>query len=189
MTDKSNFITPVDFAELVGKDMSLQSVIDFKGNRIKIKKTGFFTRNVTVDEKGNEIINLEEIFGIDGTIMGNRINLLKVTMPQELRGKLHVFPRSEFITNGKAFIFGETSHPRMRGGFQINNLSIPELMLNLRKGDLRLKGGDVELSAEDLLLNGSDLGIDAVFKLIQSGVFTLDNVNIHSRYFAIPIAK
>lgn len=185
LSDKANFITPVDFAELEGKDISLQSVVDFKGNRIKIKKTGFFTRSVTVDEKGNEVITLDEILGLDGTIMGNRINLIKVTIPNELRGKLYVFPRSEFITHGKAFVFGETSHPRMRGGFEIRSLSIPELMLNLRKADLRFKGGDIELSAEDLLLNGSDLGINAVFKLIQNGIFTLDNVNVNSRYFNI----
>ena len=183
LTDKTNFITPVDFAELADKNMSLQSVIDFKGNRIKIKKTGFFTRNISVDEKGNEVITLDEVLGLDGTIMGNRVNLIKVTMPNELRGKLYVFPRSEFITHGKAFIFGETSHPRMRGGFEIRSLSIPELMLNLRKGDLRLKGDSIELAAEDLLLNGSDLGINAIFKLIQEGVFTIDNLTIDSRYF------
>ena len=183
LSDKSNFITPVDFAELAGKDTSLQVVTDFKGNRIKIKKTGLFTRNITVDEKGNEIINLDEVFGIDGTIAGDRINLLKITMPNELRGKIYVFPRSEFITKGRAFIFGETSHPRMRGGFEIRNLAIPELILNLRKGDLRLKGGEIELSAEDLLINGSDLGINTVFKLIQNGIFTLDNLSVGSRYF------
>ena len=183
LTDKANFITPVDFAELAGKDMTLQSVIDFKGNRIKIKKTGFFTRNVTVDKKGNEVITLDEVIGVDGTIAGNRINLLKVTMPRELRGKIYVFPQSEFLFNGRAFIFGETSHPRMRGGFEIKNLTIPELLLNLRRGDWRLKGGDIELTVDDLLLNGSDLGVDAVFKLIQQGVFTIDNLNVNSRYF------
>ena len=183
LTDKANFITPVDFAELSDKNMSLQTVADFKGNRVKIKKTGFFTRNITVDEKGNEIITLDEVLGLDGTVMGNRINLIKVTMPNELRGKLHVFPRSEFIAHGKAFIFGETSHPRMRGGFEIRSLSIPELMLNLRKADLKLKGDSIELSADDLLLNGSDLGVNILFKLIQQGIFTLDNVTVNSRYF------
>lgn len=183
LADKANFITPVDFAELADKDVSLQAVVDFKGNRTKIKKTGFYTRNITVDEKGNEVITLDEILGLDGTIMGKRINLIKVTMPNELTGKFFVFPRSSFIAGGRAFIFGETSHPRMRGGFEIKNLAIPELMLNLRKADLRLKGGDIEVSADDLLLNGSDLGASIIFKLIQQGVFTLDNVTVNSRYF------
>ena len=183
LTDKNNFITPVDFAELSDKDMTLQSVIDFKGNRIKIKKTGFFTRSVSVDEKGNEIINLNEVFNIDGTVTKNRINLLKITVPNELTGKLFVFPRSSFIAGGKAFIFGETSHPRLRGGFEIRNLSIPELMLNLRRGAIRFRGDEAALTAEDLLLNGSDLGVNADFKLIQNGVFTINNLNVNSRYF------
>ena len=34
-----------------------------------------------------------------------------------------------------------------------------------------------------MLLNGSDIGINAVFKLIQSGVFTIDNLAVNSRYF------
>lgn len=183
LADKADFITPVDINELRDKDVSIQSVIDFKGNRIKIKKTGLFERETTVDEKGNEIITLNEVLGVDGTIMGNRINLIKVTMPNELSGKLYVFPRSKFIAGGKAFVFGETSHPHMRGGFEIKNLSIPELLLDLRRGNIRLKGSEVELSAEDLLLNGSDLRIDTILKLIQNGNFVIDNLNINSRYF------
>ena len=74
LADSTNFITPVDFAELAGKNLSLQSVVDFKGNRIKIKKTGLFERRVSVDDKGNEVVSLDEILGVDGTIAGDRIN-------------------------------------------------------------------------------------------------------------------
>ena len=93
LVDKENFITPIDFAELKNKNLSLQTVIDFKGNRTKIKKTGFFEREVTVDKKGNEIVNLKEVLGIDGTIAGDTINLLKITMPKTLNGTLHIFPQ------------------------------------------------------------------------------------------------
>lgn len=183
LADKDNFITPVDFKELQGKDISLQSVVDFKGNRIKIKKTGFFERVVTVDEEGNEVINLNEILGVDGTIAGERINLIKITMPELLTGKLYIFPRSEFGVHGRAFVFGESASPRIRGGFDITNLSIPELLMNLRKCGLKFRGQDVDINVEDLILNGSDLGVDTSFKLLQNGVFTLDNVNVNSRYF------
>ena len=183
LTDKANFITPVDFAELKDKNMSLQSVVDFKGNRIKIKKTGFFTRNITVDEKGNEVITLDEVLGIDGTIAGDRINLLKITMPNALTGKIFVFPKSSFLVNGRAFVFGETSAPRMRGGFEVNNLSIPELLLTLRKGILKFRGNEADITAEDLLLNGSDLGIKTTLSLVPSSVLNVLNLDIVSRYF------
>lgn len=182
LSNKDNFITPVDMAELKDKNISLQSVIDFKNNRIKIKKTGFYERQITVDERGNEIVNLDEIFGIDGTIEGDRINLIKITMPQHLNGKIYAFPQSSFKFGGRAFVLGETAAPRMRGGFTIQSLSIPELLLDLRSGTLRFKGNHADLAADDLILNGSDLQIDSSISLMPSPVLTITDLDIASRY-------
>lgn len=183
LSDKSNFITPVDFAELQGKDISLQSVVDFKSNRIKVKKTGLFTRTTTVDKKGNEVITLEEIFGIDGTIAGDMINLIKITMPKALNGNIYVFPQSKFNVSGKAFVFGKTSAPRLRGGFDIANLSIPELMLNLRKAELDLQGRQAAINLSDLLLNGSDLQIKSTIDLAPAAHVNIKRADISSRFF------
>ncbi len=185
LSSKENYITPVDMNELQGKNISLQSVVDFKGNRIKIKKTGFFERIVNVDEKGNEIVTLDEIFGIDGTIEGNRINLIKITMPKYLNGKIYAFPQSEFKFGGRAFVLGETAAPRMRGGFTIQSLSIPELLLDLRNGALRFKGSHAELTADDLILNGSDLQIDGTISLVPSSVLNIMDLDITSRYLNV----
>jgi len=185
LADKNNFITPFDFNELQDKNIALQSVIDFKGNRLKIKKTGFFTRNITVDEKGNEIITLDDIFEVDGTIEGNRINLLKLTLANDLNGKIFAFPESKFNVNGKAFVFGETSAPRMRGGFEINNLSIPELLMDLRKGSLRFRGHEADLVAEDLILNGSDIQNKTVISLLPSSILNILNEEVESRYINV----
>ena len=185
LADKSNFITPIDFNELQGQNISLQSIVDFKGNRIKIKKTGFFKRNVTVDDQGNEIINLDEIFGIDGTIAGNSINLIKITMPKALTGKIFVFPRSSFTVNGRAFVLGETISPRFRGGFNVQNLSIPELLINLRNFGIRFRGHDIDFSLADLILNGSDIGLNGTMNLEPSPVLNITNLDIISRYMNI----
>lgn len=185
LADSTNFITPADFTELQGKTLSLQSVVDFKGNRIKIKKTGLFERKITVDEKGNEIVSLDEILGVDGTIAGDRINLIKVTMPKPLNGKIFVFPESKFKVDGKAFVFGETASPRMRGGFEITNLAIPELLLDLRKAGLRFRGHEAEFSAEDLILNGSDIQAKGTFSLVPASVFNILNLDVASRYMNV----
>lgn len=185
MINKDNFITPVDFNELQGKNISLQSVIDFKGNRIKIKKTGFFERIVNVDEKGNEIISLDEIFGIDGTVVGNRINLIKITMPKPLTGKFFIFPKSKLTLDGKMFIFGETSNPRIRGGFNIQNLSIPELLTDIRNLSLKFKGHEIDINIDDLLLNGSDMQIKTTISTLPSSVLNILNINIVSRYLNV----
>lgn len=185
LTDKDNFITPVDFAELQNKNIALQSVVDFKGNRIKIKKTGFFTRNISVDKKGNEVVTLDDIINIDGTIAGNRINLIKLTMPQALSGNIYVFPQSSFKVNGRAFVFGETAAPRLRGGFDVTGVSIPELFIDIRKALLSFKGTQADFDIEDLILNGSDLQIKGAFSLIPSSIFSISHLDVSSRYINV----
>ena len=185
MADKDNFITPVDFDELQQKTISLQSVIDFKGNRTKIKKTGFYEKKVSTDEKGNEVVTFDEIMGLDGTVVGDRINLIKITIPNMLTGKFHIFPKSKFSLTGKAFVFGETSSPRMRGGFLIQNLSIPELLINAKNLALKFRSHEADINIDDLLLNGSDMQIKTTFSTLPSTVFNISNLNIVSRYLNI----
>ncbi len=185
LSNKENFITPVDFTILNGKNTSLQSVIDFKPNRIKIKKTGLFTRSVSVDEDGNEVVNLNEILGVDGTIEGNRINLIKITMPQDLRGKIYVFPKSEFTLRGRAFIFGESFAPRMRGGFNLSGVSIPELLLTLREANLQFRSHAADLEVKDLILNESDIQSKINLSLIPSEIMNIKNVDVTSRYLNV----
>ncbi len=185
LADKSNFITPVDFSNVSGANTSLQTVVDFKPNRIKIKKTGLFTRTISIDEKGNEIVHLNEVLGLDGTIAGKRINLLKITMPKALNGKIYVFPKSNFDVAGKAYIFGETSSPRLRGGFNVTNLSIPELLLTLRNADLKFRGHEANFDVQDLLLNGSDIQAKGSISLLPSSVLNILNLDVSSRYLNV----
>lgn len=185
LADKSNFITPVDFSNVSGANTSLQTVVDFKPNRIKIKKTGLFTRTISIDEKGNEIVHLNEVLGLDGTIAGKRINLLKITMPKALNGKIYVFPKSDFGVSGKAYIFGETSNPRLRGGFNVTNLSIPELLLTLRNADLKFRGHEADFNVQDLLLNGSDIQAKGSISLLPSSVLNILNLDVSSRYLNV----
>ena len=183
LTNKNNFITPVDFDELKDKEVSMQSTVDFKGNRIKIKNTGLSIRNITVDEKGKEVITYDTVSDIDGTIEGNRINLIKIIQPNALHGKIYAFPESNFELDGKAYVFGELSAPRMRGGFELKNLSIPELLLDLRKLELRFRGQEADINVADLLLNGSDIQNKTTFSLIPASVFNILNCDVQSRYF------
>ena len=185
LADKANFITPVDFNNVNGLNTSLQTVIDFKENRIKIKKTGLYTRIVSVDEKGNEVVHLNEILGVDGTIAGANINLIKITMPQPLQGKIYVFPNSELNLKGRAFIFGEASAPRFRGGYEINNLSIPELLLTLRQAELQFRGNRAGFGVKDLLLNGSDIQAEGTVSLAPSALLRVLNVDVSSRYLNV----
>ena len=183
LADKNNYITPINFDELNNKDTALTAVVDFKGNRIKIKNTGLSIRNITVDEKGKEVITYETISDVDGTIEGNRINLIKIVLPKLLHGKIQVFKDSSFQLGGKAYVFGETFAPRMRGGFEVKNLSIPELLLDLRNFELKFRGHEGDITVEDLILNGSDIQNKTTFSLLPSSVFNILNTQVNSRYF------
>jgi hypothetical protein len=185
LANNQNFITPVDFTELQGKNTSLQSVIDFKGNRIKIKKTGLYERNVSVNEEGNEVVSLNDILDIDGTIAGNRINLIKINLANALNGKIFVFPKSSFKVDGKAYVFGETSSPRFRGGFNIQDLTIPELLITLKDASLKFVGHSANLKVDDLLLNGSDIQVSNKISLVPSSVLNISNLNITSKYINV----
>lgn len=183
LANNANFITPIDFANVQGKETSIQSVIDLKPGRTKIKKTGLYTRTTTIDEKGNEIVTLNEIVGIDGTIEGSRINLLKITIPETMQGKIHIFPNSKFNLSGRAFILGEISTPRMRGGFDITDLSIPELLLTLKNAKLLFRGQEAHFGVQDLVLNGSDIQTKGIISLMPNANIIIPNIDVSSKYF------
>ena len=180
--DKDNFITPVEFTEIGGKNSSLQTVVDFKPNRIKIKKTGLYTRTVTADEKGNETISLDPILDVDGTIARDRINLIKVNIDKNLSGKIFAFPRSSLLAEkSKLYIFGASSNPRIRGTLNIREINIPELLMSINNINLHFAGHNLNFDVKDVLLNGSDISARGVLGTSPSPVLNVSSLNVTSR--------
>ena len=182
IADNKNYFTPADIDKLSGESTLIRSVIDFKPNRIKIKDTGVYTRKITTDEKGNEKVHLTEVIGVDGTIAQDTINLIKINIPHPLSGKIYMFPKSSFeIDRTRAFVYGKTNYPRIRGRFKVDNISIPELLLGLNEADLRLNGTKAELLLNKLTLNGSEIDIKTLFKIIQTGTFDIEKLSVYSK--------
>ena len=181
LPDKDNFITPVDLTELGGKQTALQAVIDLKPGRTKIKKTGIYIRTVSVDEKGNEIVNLEDIADIDGTIVGTRINLLKINLPKIVSGKIYAFPKSSFVRDkGKLFVYGQVSNPIIRGVLNVREVKIPELLTSIDNIKLDFKGHTLGFDLTNILLNGSDINVRGDLDLNPSPILNLSGVNVNS---------
>lgn len=177
----NNYITPVNFKELIGKDVILQAIVDFKPSRIKIKKTGFFEKVVTVNEDGKEVEELKDILEIDGTIAGDTINLIKVTTPNALNGNIFVFPKSKLTLNkNKLYIYGKMAEPRVHGALNINNLSIPELLTSLDNLDVKFAGDKLDFIVNNLLLNGSDILAKGKVSLLPASVINVSDVNVKS---------
>lgn len=179
-SDKDNYITPINIASLKDKMTALRSTIDFKGDRIKIKNTGLYTKNIVTDEKGNQSAVYKEVVGVDGTIVGNNINLLKITMPEPLRISIQAFKDSMMEVKGHLNIFGDIAAPRFRGGYEITNLTIPDLMMTMEKGTLGFKGKELVAKVATLLVNGSDFNVDTTISLEPASVINITGMDVKS---------
>ena len=186
LSNSNNFITPVDFAELNGKDIVWQTIIDFKRRHQKIKDTGAYIRTISHDENGNEIENLKPIANIEGTLVGTRINRLGLKLHNELSGKIFVFPNSSLTIKPVGInIFGQTYDPRFLGGITVENISIPELMTNIESIKLKLLGQRADFRLDNVLVNGSDIKISGIVDLILSNIINIRDVVVTSKFIDV----
>lgn len=187
-SDYSNYITPVNFKSLVGKQSIIQTKVDFKGDRLKVKDTGLFTNAYPVAVTDDLDLNLneaKEIVKISGTVTGlngpiQNINLFKIIIPEELEGDLFAFKNSTFKAGGNLYVFGDSSNPRMRGHFKVKELAIPDLFLTLDEATARFKGHNLNVDVNELLVNGSDMRIKLYTSLVPSSIFTISHLNFAS---------
>lgn len=177
----NNYITPVDFTSIQGKNTSLQATAVFKPNRIKIKDTGLFIRNVSKDEEGNEKVSLNKIIDLDGTIEHNRINLMKFDIAQNLAGRIHLFPRSNFeLGQTRIFAFGSMNAPLIRGDIDIKNLVIPEITTAMDNFNIKITGRDLTFNMQDLMLKNSDISANGRYSLEPQSNIILNNMRVTS---------
>lgn len=185
LANPQNYITPVTLNQTVGKNTVLQVKIDFKENRLKIKDTGLFVSSYKTDENGNKIENLEEIFGLNGTIANLSgtpfINVIRVTIPKELSGKIQGFRDAGFKLNGRLFVFGNSNSPRMRGHFSLHDLYIKDLITTMNNLSLDFRGKTLNINAKNLNLNGSDISSQLDLSLEPSTVTKITNLRVNSK--------
>ena len=185
--NKDNYFTFIDIENLQNQNTILKTIIDFKGDRLKIKDTGLYIKREVQDPKNPEktTIAYEDIINIDGTItklntFEPNINLIKIKMPKEINASICAFPQSKLTTKGNLFIFGNLSSPRIRGDFNIWNLSIPELFLNIKKIAANFEGKDLDINIKDINANESDYNVLINADLNPSENFIIKNLNLVS---------
>lgn len=183
----NNYITPIDIANVLNKDTVIKTVVDFKGDRLKIKDTGFYIKSIEkdVDNPEKTITKYTEVVGIDGTITklntnNPNINLIKVKVPNDLSATITAFPQSKLMANGSMFIFGDLVAPRIRGDFDIWDISIPELMLTIERINSKFESKNLDIDVKNVLANGSDYDILINADLNPSQYFTIKNLNLMS---------
>ena len=183
----NNYITPIDIKNVLDKNTIFKTVIDFKGDRLKIKDTGFFIKTIEQDSENPEktITKYEEVVDIDGTItklntQNPNINLIKIKIPNSLNMTVCAFPSSQLTADGHLLIFGDLLAPRIRGELNVWNLSIPELMVTMDKAIAKFESKNLDINIKNLIANGSDYNILMNADLNPSKYFTIKNLNLIS---------
>lgn len=187
-SDAQNYITPVHIQSMQGKQSILQAKIDYKGDRVHIRNTGFYTgTSLFGDDLALNTQNAKEVFKVSGTIVKLNtaepfINLIRISIPEEINAKLTAFTNSNLKANGRLLIFGKLASPLMRGSFKVKDLRIPEIFLTMDEADINLSGKNIVLAVRRLLLNGSDINITARTDINPHPQFTLSRLDVRSRF-------
>lgn len=186
--NQNNYITPIDIQNVLNQNTKIQTVIDLKGDRLKIKDTGFFIKRLVADSENpeNKIEQLEEIIGINGTITKlnttePNINLIKVKIPKDLNASIYAFPQSKLMANGNMYIFGDLYSPRIRGNIKVWNMAIPELFLTMQNAIAKFEGKDLNIDINRLIANGSDYDVRINADLNPSANFIINNLDLNSQ--------
>ena len=195
MTDANNYFTPITFNNLKGKQNIFQAHIDYKGNRLKIKDTGLYSKESYtpfVSDMDANIVDAKQVISVDATITGigsvPYINLFKFIIPKEMKGNIYALKNSEFtLDKTMLFAFGETVQPKIRGIFRIFDLSIPDLFINMEEAYADMRERRIDFVVNNLLVNGSDFKINGDVDLNELPLLVLPSLNVNSN--SIDVAK
>lgn len=183
----NNYITPIDIQSMYGKSSIIQAKVDFKKNRIKIKDTGLYIKGTPdfTDDLDANMTYTKEVAGVSGTVVNLDkpepfINLIKISVPKDLQISLCALQNSVIKAGGNLLVYGNAASPRMRGGFKIWDVSIPDLLLTMQNADIDFRGKTLAFNLNQLLLNGSDFKISGDIDLNPSNLIRISNLNILS---------
>ena len=185
--DPKNYISPIKIQQILNNQTIIQLLADFKGNRIKIKDTGLYSKiapTEIVDNFDNNMIDTNKIVGIDGTIADVNtlrpiINLLKIDS-KPLNISIVGLKDSKLNLNSELSIFGNVDSPRAKGKILISEVSIPDADLSLNELKVLINGKDANLLTDKLLINGSDLKVSSNINFSNLSNLSLSNFKFTS---------
>ena len=188
MTDENNYFSPVSFNMLKGKQNIFQAHVDYKGNRLKIKETGVYSKSeytAFTSDLDSNLANSKQIALIDATITNLNsspyINLFKFIIPNKMNGSIYAFNNSEFtLEKTMLFAFGEAIQPKIRGILKITDLSIPQLFIKMKEAYIDTRERKLDFALNDLLVNGSDFKINGDVDLNELPLLVIPSLSINS---------
>ena len=188
-SDGNNYITPVNFKNIAGKQCISQLKINYKGDRLNIKDTGLFTvHNQLGDDFAANMTNAEPVVKVNGTLAKLNtsipsINLLKADIPQRLEGTVYALKRSGFNLGGRLYAFGQIAKPFVYGEIEVDNFNAPLLYTGIKKSGIKFNGRLYRLFADNINLNGSDLDFSANGIIEFNPIVKLSKMVVKSKNF------
>ena len=187
-SDANAFITPVKIDQIEGNKMLVQFLLEKNADVIKVYKSGLYVRKPNAefrDELSTNLLNAREIIGLRAMVSNLSttpfINLLKLTIKEDLNGSICIFPKSRFTASGKLHAYGKIEDPKISGDFNIRNIKIPELMTTVRDVALDMGTTNVTLNVRDAVANGSDFNLSVLTNWDLLKASKIENVRLTSR--------
>lgn len=182
--DNSNYITPVNIENMFGKKSLLKAHVIIKPNRMNIRDTGFYVKEITENSDGKIKEELKKIAEVSGTINDTEttpfINVIKIIIPDNLKLNIVNFKNSSLDFSGGLKIFGSSTSPNYKGEFNIDNISLPDILTDIKNIKLIFNEKNLNLSGSEIMLNGSDAKFETDLSLRPASFLILNNLKFLS---------
>ena len=182
----NNFITPIDLKVLYGANTLIQGDIKIKGNKIHIKNSGLFKAN---QKFSNDLVlnqqNKKELVEFSTILENNHVNLLRINIPNELKGNISIMKKSSFKAKGKLIANGEINSLNFLGNLKISDIKIPELKLAVKNLGINMLAKTLSLNADDVDLNGSKINASLKTSTMPSKIIHISDIKVNSDFIDV----
>ena len=186
-SDLNNYISPVILDELYLSPSIIQAEINLKGDSVRVKHAGIYKKLAAgfSDNLEQNLINTKQIAELSSIIYGNHINLFRIHLLRDLKGKIAIFDKSSFIAKGKIILTGYFDNINYSGNLKLENLDIPEILLKIKQTDLDFSSHYFNLKLNEISANESKVNVNLRGDLAPSRIFKIDNLYINSNLIDI----
>jgi len=186
-SDANNYISPIILNDVMGKPGLIHADIKINGDKIKIKNSGFYKKAAIgfSDDIDLNFANSQQLIDFTSIIDKNHINLLRISIPKELSGKIAIFNKSSFTTKGKITLNGNFDSLSYGGDLKVNNLNIPELLLKVKNIDLNLLSESLQLKLNEIDVNSSKINAELKADLKPAKIFKVSDIDVKSDFIDV----
>ncbi|MCR5261042.1 MAG: AsmA-like C-terminal region-containing protein [Candidatus Gastranaerophilales bacterium] len=176
----NEYVTPIDIAEITGKNSTIQLLAEIANNKVTFKQTGLFSGSYT---DVNSEITSNPVVSVTGGIKLDKnltLNNIKIQTNGNKKIGIYAFEKSSMNANADITVTGTANKPVIKGVVKGENMNIPQLKTKLDNGDITLKGDVFDFDLKKLNLNGTSLDLNGRGLLDFAPILTITDVKLKS---------